>query len=329
MSFRLKWLLKKLSNFMIEHILITGAFGFVGSNLSVSLKKEGKFKLTAIDVQEPATHNYNAYFNWENINKVDWNSIDVIIHLAGKAHDTKNTSDENSYFDINLGLSQKIFKQFVSSNASKFIFFSSVKAAADKVNEEFLTEEEIPNPQTFYGKSKLETEKYLLSQSLPGNKKVFILRPCMIHGPGNKGNLNLLYQLVSKGIPWPLGKFENKRSFSSIENLTFIVQNIIEKNIEGGIFNVADDAPISTNRLIELIAESKNRKARILKINQSIITKIAKFGDVIHLPLNTERLKKLTQSYQVSNKKIKENLGIISLPVSSEEGLRKTLQSFK
>lgn len=310
------------------NILITGAFGFVGTHLSKYVSTSINNHLVAVDLVVPERCFYNEVFRWHELEKINWNNIDVIIHLAGKAHDTKNTGDEKSYFEINLGLTQQIFEHFKSSKATKFIFFSSVKAVADKVTEEFLTEEEIPNPQTPYGKSKLEAEKFLLSQSLPKNKNIFILRPCMIHGPGNKGNLNLLYQLISKGFPWPLGKFNNKRSFVSIENLIYIILDIIEKNIDGGTFHIADDEPVSTNRLIELIAESKMKKARILMINKSLITKIAKIGDIIHLPLNSERLKKLTESYQVSNKKIKDALGIINLPVNSEEGLKKTLQSF-
>ncbi len=71
----------------------------------------------------------------------------------------------------------------------------------------------------------------------------------MIHGSGNKGNLNLLYKIVQKGLPWPLGAFENKRSFTSIDNLTFIINQLIEKDIEPGIYQVADDEPLSTNEL--------------------------------------------------------------------------------
>ena len=81
-----------------------------------------------------------------------------------------------------------------------------------------LTEDTIPNPKTHYGISKLQAENYILDQKLPEGKRVYILRPCMIHGPGNKGNLNLLYTLVKKGFPWPLGAFENQRSFLSIDN---------------------------------------------------------------------------------------------------------------
>lgn len=160
-------------------------------------------------------------------------------------------------------------------------------------------------------------------------KKLFILRPAMIHGPGNKGNLNLLYKLVSKGIPWPLGAFENLRSFTSIGNVAFIIQQIIEREIMPGTYNIADDLPISTNRLIELISESKSKKAKIWKMNKKTIQFAATIGGYLHLPLNQERLEKLTESYIVSNQKIKQALGVNQMPINAEEGMIKTLKSFK
>ena len=171
-------------------------------------------------------------------------------------------------------------------------------------------------------------KKYILSKKIPKNKKVYILRPCMIHGPNNKGNLNLLYNFVSRKIPWPLGSFENKRSFCSIDNLIFIISEIIQReDIPSGIYNVADDDPLSTNELVKLIAKSKNIKLRIINISKTFIILLTKIGDYFHLPLNSERLQKLTQSFVVNNNKIKNILGK-ELPYSSKQGLLKTLKSF-
>jgi nucleoside-diphosphate-sugar epimerase len=254
--------------------------------------------------------------------------------LAGKAHDTKNRSEAQTYFDINTGLTQKIFDYFLQSNAKQFFFFSSVKAAADSVEGDFLTEDVVPRPIGPYGESKIAAENYINSQfsilnSQASNKKVYILRPCKIHGPDNKGNLNLLYNVVSKGIPWPLGAFDNRRSFMNIRNLSYIVEQFILKNPASGIYHLADDEPLSTNELIELIAASRNKKAKILKINRTLITNIAKLGSICKLPLNTERLRKLTENYEVSNQKMKTALGITRLPVDVKTGLQQTLGTFR
>lgn len=296
-------------------IILTGVTGFVGSNLFENFL-DNYIETKAINLRN---------LNWKTEIGTE---ATTIIHLAGIAHDVKNTSEPEEYFEVNTKLTSELFDVFLASQCRDFIYFSSIKAVSDKA-EAGLTEVAVPNPQTVYGQSKLQAEQYLLSKTLPEGKRVFILRPCMIHGSGNKGNLNLLYKIVSKGIPWPLGAFENQRSFCSIDNVCFVIKEIIEnENIPSGIYHLADDTPVSTNQLINLIAASQNKKASIWNIPQKAITMLAKIGDVMHLPLNSERLQKLTESYVVSNQKIVEAIGK-PLPISSEEGLLQTLKSFR
>ncbi len=266
--------------------------------------------------------------------------------MAGKAHETKEWKNAHEYFDVNKGLTKKIYEWYLTSEATKFIFFSSVKAAADQVVGDVLTEDVIPAPVGPYGESKIAAENYILSKQsnsklptthnpLPTNnyplptKKTYILRPCMIHGPGNKGNLNLLFKVVKSGIPWPLGAFDNHRSFTGIDNLSFIISALIKNDVESGIYNVGDDETISTNEIIALICKTLNKPVRIWKINPTFIRFISAIGTKLHLPLNRERLRKLTENYVVSNKKLKEALGIKKMPFSAEEGLINTIKSFK
>ena len=292
----------------MSSIFITGSSGFAGSNLKGFL--DASYIISEFNREKELIFNANA-----------------VIHLAGKAHDLKNTSTPDEYYQVNTELTKKVFDAFLASEAQVFITLSSVKAVADEV-EGALTEEHIPHPITHYGKSKLLAEQYILSKEIPKGKRVYILRPCMIHGPGNKGNLNLLFSLISKGLPWPLGAFDNKRSFCSIENLCFIIKELIEReDIPSGVYNVADDEALSTNELIGLIAQSQNTSPRIWNISKSFVNMAAKIGDQLHLPLNSERLQKLTESYVVSNAKIKQALGK-ELPISAKDGLIKTFKSF-
>ncbi len=287
---------------------ITGSSGFVGTSV---LRFFGKEK----------------FYRWERESNIKIQDVECVIHLAGKAHDLKNTSSSDDYYKVNTELTKEVFDAFLISEAKVFITLSSVKAIADEV-EEVLTEEHLPNPLTHYGRSKLLAEQYILSQPIPNGKRVYILRPCMIHGPGNKGNLNLLYSIISKGFPWPLGLFENSRSYLSIENLCFIIKELIDrKDIPSGVYNAADDVPLSTNEVIKMIAESKGKQARILNLSQNFIKMLASMGDSLKLPLNSERLQKLTESYIVSNAKIKKALGK-QFPMSSKDGLMRTFQSF-
>ncbi len=306
------------------NLLISGINGFVGTNLVGSFA--GSFRISGIDIGTERQEGVTSIHTWDQ--QKNWPAADVIIHLAGKAHDTKNTTRPDEYFEVNLGLTRKIFDHFLSSGATTFIYFSSVKAVTDTVAEAALTEDAIAAPATPYGQSKHAAERYILDQPLPAGKKIYILRPCMIHGPGNKGNLNLLFTLVGKGIPYPLGAFENRRSFTSIGNLAWILRQIIEKDITPGIYHIADDDPLSTNTLIRMMAECLGRKERIWNIPKPLIRGLARTGDVLHLPLNSERLKKLTESYVVSNDKIKVALGVEKLPITADEGLELTFKSF-
>ena len=316
------------------NILITGAYGFVGTNLINNLKI--KHNLYGLDIVCPTREGVLKTFCWKDIDPESFplqtlSQFDAIIHLAGKAHDTKNQSAAQSYFDINTGLTQKIFDFFLESSAKKFIFFSSVKAAADSVVGDMLTEDVIPAPVGAYGESKIKAEEYIKEhlEYSTTEKQVYILRPCMIHGPGNKGNLNLLYNVVKKGIPWPLGDFDNRRSFTSIDNLCYVIEGLLNQDVPTGIYHMGDDEALSTNELIGIMCEAMGKKPHIWKMNKRVMEGCAGLGTLMHLPLNTERLRKLTENYVVSNAKIKAALGIDKLPVTAKEGLMKTIRSFE
>lgn len=298
----------------MKSLLITGIHGFVGTNLVNALKDH--YDIYGLDIISPELDGVIRTFSWNDLENNRIPQVDAIIHLAGKAHDTKNKSAADVYFKVNTDLTKKVFDYFTNHKSiERFIFFSSVKAAVDKVPGEILTEDVTPCPVGPYGESKVRAEEYILEQlndkpAAYNGRDVIIMRPCMIHGPGNKGNLNLLYGVISKGIPWPLGAFDNRRTFTSIDNLTFVIGRILSSHVESGIYNMADDEALSTNELIRVMCKAMDKKARIIKLPRGIINASARIGDVLHLPLNTFRLDKLTESYVVSNNKIKKVLGI-------------------
>lgn len=302
-------------------ILITGYHGFVGQNLVPYLKEKG---MTVFGLGREGD------YTWSDLDNGKVPDVDAIVHLAGKAHDTKNRTEEEVYFDVNYGLTVKAFDYFLKHTDIKtFIFFSSVKAAADKVAGDILTEDVVPSPKGPYGESKAKAEAYINgNMKAAEGRKVYILRPCMMHGPGNKGNLNLLYKVLRTGMPWPLGAFENRRSFCSIKNVCYVVESLANNDVASGTYNLADDEALSTNELVELICSVLGRKARIIKFGRGAMTAMAKIGDHLHLPLNTERLAKLTENYVVSNAKIKRALGIEKMPVSVRDGLAYTINNF-
>lgn len=277
-------------------ILITGSHGFVGTNLIETLSGE------------------HEIVRWDARSNGPLQDCDAVIHLAGLVHDVKNTTEQDKYFEVNTELTKRIYDRFLESGAKKFLFFSSIKAQ---------------DGDTAYAISKRKAElairqKEEVRRNL--GKEVYILRPCMIHGKGNKGNLNLLVKWMKMGLPWPLAAFENKRSFASMGNVSFVVDRLLCSDVESGIFNVCDDKAISTNELIGIICDCLGNETHLWRIPKWLMEGLARLGDVLHLPLNTERLGKLTENCIVSNREIKLALGIDWMPVDAKVGLRESIR---
>lgn len=317
---------------MLNNILITGIDGFVGKNLYKWLVNGcNKYAIYGL-VRNKNEKNLDVFnlakiYDFTEIECLNHLQFDTIVHLAGKAHDLRKNIEPALYIDANIGLTKKIFALFRKTNSSKFIFMSSVKAVADSV-EGVLTEDIEPAPKTIYGKTKQEAELYLLNQKLSDKEQVFILRPCMIHGEGNKGNLNLLFRMVKNRIPYPLGGFKNKRSFLYIKNLCFVLNQIIENDVRADIYNLADNGTLSTNEVIKMMGNVLGVNSNIFFISPQIISFLVVIGDFLHLPLNSEKLQKLTENYVVSNNKIKEQL-LSELPYSITDGMIETIKTFK
>lgn len=296
-------------------ISILGASGFIGQNLIKNLNTV--YKVSEISLRRE---------NWEK----SLEDPDVFINLVGKAHDHKRVAKDEDYTFANVTLVKQIFEIFNKSDAKLFIHFSSIAALEEFESIKALTEDDDASPFSIYGKTKREAEEWLLSQKLLEGKKMIIIRPPMVHGIGDKGNLGILYKLISKGIPYPLSSFDNERSFISIDNFSFFVKEIINKsdNLKTGIYHIADDEPISTMQIIEIIKKVKKKNVLNLFVPKVLIRMLAKLGDVVPFPLNSKRLKKMTSNLTVSNHKIKSALGIDKLPLTAEQGLEKTIKSF-
>lgn len=295
-------------------VAVTGFTGFVGTNLLAYIRDHGS-EAIGIDLR-----------NSTNTSVLNFNGFDAIVHLAGKAHDLKKSIDNEEYYRVNTELTIQVFEAFLLSNAKTFIFLSSVKAIADVV-EGILTEDAIPNPVTHYGKSKLLAEQFIEQYISTSDRKIYVLRPSMIHGPGNKGNLNLLYNLVKLGLPYPLGSFNNKRSFLSIENLCFVIVALIRSNnVPSDYYNICDNEPLSTNEIVTLIGRGINKESRIIRLPKRLVYFIAKMGDAFRLPLTTERLAKLTENYIIDNSRLMKFLQE-KLPVTSSDGIVRTVKN--
>lgn len=314
----------------MKHVLITGVTGFVGKNLVRYFETNPAVKLYGFS-RNP--ENARKIFEGSGIQIIDALSdrvfdsagIDCIVHLAGIAHDLSGKFREEDYLNANVENTKTLYTEFLKSKASLFVFISSIKAVADH-SDTVLTENVQESPSTPYGKSKLMAENFIRQNQVPG-KETVILRPAMIHGPGNKGNLNLLYKFVRSGIPYPLGAFQNARSFLSISNYCWVMDQIFRRRLTAGTYHLADDHFFSTNQLVTLIGAVTGRRVALLRFPKWIIGVFATIGSLLHLPFNKSTLAKLTENMTVSNEKLLLTLGE-NLPVSAEEGLIRTIRSF-
>lgn len=294
-------------------VIVSGSSGFVGQNLLNRIPEA-----VGVSLRDK---------NWPE----KFKDSSIIINLVGKAHDHLGIATKEDYYMVNFDLTKSIFEEFVRSKSKLFIHISSIAATEEIESVEPLVEEGVCNPVSWYGKSKRDAEEWLLNQEMPEGKKMIILRPPMIHGPGDKGNLGLLYKFISKGLPYPFSNFNNSRSFISITNFIFYIKEVIAKyeDMENGIYHVADNEFISTTDIIEIIKGVTGKNVLKLGLPKSIVRLIANMGEVLPIPLNKTKLKKLTSTLVVSNKKINRSLNITKLPETSSEGVIRTINWFR
>ncbi len=295
-------------------VLLTGSTGFVGKQVVECLSPT--YELHAITTRSTQIEGISKTYQWDSLDTIN-DSYDAVIHMAGLAHDTQNKRDESEYYDVNVGLTEKILEKLKSWNTSIFVYLSSVKAVVDSTSSEILSEKDISTASNVYGRSKLATEQLILSSKEA--QSMVVLRPVLIYGKGQKGNLNTLHKLISKGVWFPFKNWVNRRSVLSINNLTAVIQSNLQTPIPTGVYFVSDDDPISTVRLLQLIGKGFDKKIRFIAMPNGMI----KFAIGV-LP---KKLKSFTDkilgSLEVDNSKLKLALGINEMPYRTTDDLPK------
>ncbi len=276
---------------MVKKILITGASGYIGSSF---INQYSKYQFERF-----------SFLN-QKLKDIDFEHIDTILHCAALVHQ-KVEYPYKKYHEINVNYPVKLAKLAKKNGVKQFVFISSIAVYGE--DKEKLDENTSCNPTTPYGKSKLEAEQELLKL----NDEIFvvsIIRPPMVYGKDAPGNIDSLMKFVKKIPIIPLGGIENKRSFVSIENLCYIINEVITQQKEG-IFLASDDKPLSTSKLIELIAKNLDKKL--------FLVKIPLFETFLKL-LKPSFHKRLYGSLEVDNTITKQKLNLRN-PYSVEEGI--------
>lgn len=296
-------------------IYITGATGYLGKYLKESL--EEKYDVFTPDLRKALS--------------VDFSQADVIINCIGKTGDGEKKVAYETYLESNYNSVVKLYDIFENTNAKLLIHFSSIAAVEELMSESDLNEDAPCNPISAYGITKRKAEEFLIKKIHFTDKKIVILRPTRIHGPKDKGTIFQLFNFLKKGIPYPFASFNNTRSFLAIDNLVFLIDGIVNmrNTIESGVYNVNDDQGLSTLEIIDSFEKYGGLRVRKMFIPKFLFTGLAKVGDIIKLPFNSNTLGKITLSRVVSNNKIKTALKISKLPLTAHDGLIKTVKSFQ
>ena len=295
-------------------LLITGASGFIGTHLIHELSE---FSLEAISSSKDKIGGINNCYSWDKLDEIT-GTYDAIIHLAGLAHDTSNQRSEKDYFDVNVGLTEKLLDIGDGLQISTFIYLSSVKAVVDSVANHTLTENDKSTATHVYGRSKREAESTILNHNSSFAKLIY--RPVLVYGSNQKGNLSTLERLLFKGIPLPLKSWRNKRSVLYVKNLCWTIHLGLKTQIESGVYFVADDQPVSTAQLLRYIGKGIGSEPRLFSIPAFIIKMLISF------PIRSiqHQANKVFGSLEVSNRKLLIALNIESMPFSTEQGFNET-----
>jgi nucleoside-diphosphate-sugar epimerase len=311
-------------------ILITGHTGFIGCHLTPALIAKnhditGISRHIELALAHPQLHQIQISSLEEY---TDWNQsligVDTVIHLAARAHILADSVEDPAaeYFRINTKGTINLVKAAIQAEVKNFIFISSI-GAITTLSQEILTETAICQPDTSYGTSKLAAETALIELCQNTSMSWTILRPTLVYGPGNPGNMRRLLKLVNSQLPLPLGSIDNQRSFLYIGNLIdAIVTCLDHPNAKNQVFLVSDGQNISTPALIRHLANFLNTRSILLPIPVSVLRLIAKITG------KSSELDRLLESLVVSNDKITTTLNW-QPPYSIDQGLAATTKWYK
>ena len=289
----------------MKKILITGAGSFIGTSFEKyieSHKNHAEYDISVLDTMTPSdTWNFAGF--------------DVVFHVAGIAHaDVGKVSEEGKelYRKVNTELAIETAKKARAAGVKQFIFMSSaiVYGASSPIGKEkIINKDTKPEPENFYGESKLNAEIGLLELS-EDDFRVVILRPPMIYGPGCKGNYNSLRKFALKFPVFP--KVANERSMLYIDNLCEFIRLMID-NDESGIFHPANKELSNTSEMVKMIAEAHGKKKALMGGLTWLLKLISHFTGLVNKAFGN-----LTYAEELTE--YKENYRVYSL----EESIRIT-----
>jgi len=294
-------------------ILVTGATGFIGSHLVPFLKN--RHEVSTLNARQVTATNHE----WQS--QID--DCEVLVHLAGRAHVSTNTSDQQIYRAVNTELTETLAKQMAKTNKHMiFVSTSVVYGEQSRNGKAFVVGDQL-HAISPYASSKIAAEDALQKISLQNQFSYTIIRPPLVYGPGVKANFLSMLKWVKSGLPLPLGSARNLRSLVSVRNLSDIIENCATNTAaKNQIFNVSDDHDVSTTELLKTIAAAMDKPAHLIKVPLPVL----KFGSqIIGKPRAYDGL---CGSFQLDVSQTKQKLGWHA-PFNLQDEIAMTVAAFK
>jgi nucleoside-diphosphate-sugar epimerase len=257
---------------VVNHVLITGASGFVGQALCPYLT--GDFMVwRALRKAERA----GDYSIGELSAETNWGEalvgMDAVVHLAGRAHvpHTLDAKEREEYMQVNVEASRNLAKQALTAGVKWFVFISSATVHGIASGNDVWNEQSPYDPQNLYAESKMLAEEAIRNVAHDSAMELIILRPPLIYGPGVKANMAKLIKVIEKGWPMPLGSVHNQRDFLSLTNFCDAIRTVLMEPRAEGTYLLSDNDPCSTPELLRMIADAKGKPIQLIPFPVSLL----------------------------------------------------------
>jgi len=301
----------------VNKVLVTGANGFIGRCLCAALQQQGVHVLALLRTpsQGPWQSSVIVDLTMAMPSVTDLQGVDVIFHLAGKAHAVAECEqDATEYERINSQGTERLLQVAAAAGVQRFVFFSSVKAIADQGSATALDETTPCAPDSPYGVSKLKAESLVLHGGYVAEPVV--LRPCMVYGESDKGNLPRMARMIAKGLMPPLPDFANQRSMVHVDDIVqaALLAAALPQAVNQ-IYIVSDGQYYSTRYIYESLCQALGRVPPRWHVPLWLLRTMARTGDLLgswlqrRMPFDSSALQRLSESACYSSTKIQQELG--------------------
>jgi len=266
----------------MKKVLVTGATGFIGKALVHKLIEQQYRVIAGVRHLEESQSTLQVELG-DSASATDiiasLQQVDVVIHLAGRAHIMHNTAHDplTEFRKVNTAGTLNLALQAAEAGVKRFIFISSIKVNGEMTDTNSPFQVELTAPPTDpYALSKYEAEHGLMSLAQSTGMEVVVIRPPLVYGPGVKANFASMVNWLESGIPLPLGAIHNKRSLVAMDNLlSFIILCISHPKAANEIFLISDREDVSTTQLLQKIIRALHKKTILFPVPVSWMNFVA------------------------------------------------------